>query len=130
MKVPQVLLKIFSVLIVIGGLVRLVANRQTFQSFTIGELWVSHPYFSYVYRVLGAFVVYSGATMFVIAHAPFRYATILKVCGFCFLFVSMVMFVAGYTLHMTLVHYAFDFLFCVSVATVCFLLGYQREKSV
>jgi len=119
----QVTLRILSILIIIGGLVRLVANAQTFQSFMIGELWMSHPYFIYIYRMLGAFVVSTGVTMFVIAHDPVRYARILRVWGFCFLFVAVVMFLVGYFLRMTFVHYAFDFTFCVLIALTCFSFG-------
>ena len=122
----QVLLKVISVLIVFGGLVRLVANRQTFQSFMIEELWVPHPYFIYVYRILGAFTVFTGITMFVTSHDPIRYVRVLRVWGFCFLFISIVMFIAGYSLHMSFLHYAFDFIFCFLIALVCFSFGTQR----
>ena len=119
----QVALRILSILVIIGGLVRLVANAQTFQSFMIGELWISHPYFIYIYRMLGAFVVSTGVTMFIIAHDPVRYAIILKVWGFCFLFVAIIMFLVGYFLRMTFIHYAFDFTFCVLIALTCFSFG-------
>jgi uncharacterized membrane protein len=124
--VQQVLLKVSSIFVMIGGLVRLLANQQTFQSFAIGELWAFHPYFTYVYKILGAFVVYAGITMFIIARDPVRYTTILKAWGFCFLFVSMVMLVAGYTLHMSFAHYGVDVIFCLFISVVCFSLGYRR----
>jgi len=119
----RIILKVVSVLITLGGVVRLVAGRQTFQSFLIGELWVGHSYFVYVYRVLGAFVVFTGITMFCIAQNPSQYSSLLKVWGFCFLFVAMVMFLAGYFLHMSFIHYAFDFAFCVLIALLCFSFG-------
>lgn len=122
----QVLLKVFSVLIVFGGLVRLVANRQTFGSFMIEELWVSHPYFIYIYRILGAFVVFAGITMFVISMDPVSYRRILRVWGYCFLFISIVMLIAGYSLHMSFIHYAFDFIFCFFIAVVCFSFTKHR----
>ena len=123
--VHQVLLKVFSVFVVIGGLVRLVANQQTFQSFMIGELWVSHPYFVYIYRVLGAFVIFAGVTIFMISQNPARYASILRVWGFCFLLVGGVMGMAGYVLDMSLLHYAIDSLFIFIIAVLCFSLGSQ-----
>ncbi|MGB7054626.1 MAG: hypothetical protein WBE28_04825 [bacterium] len=122
----QVLLKVFSVLIVLGGLVRLVANRQTFHSFMIEELWVSHPYYIYIYRILGAFVVFTGITMFVISLDPVTYRRILGVWGYCFLFISIVMLIAGHSLHMSFIYYAFDFIFCFFIAVVCFSLAKHR----
>jgi hypothetical protein len=121
--VPQVLLKIFSVLIVFGGLIRLVASQQTFQSFMIEELWVSHPYFLYIYRILGAFVVLAGITMFVMSRNPVHYSRILKLWSLCFLFIGIVMFIAGFLLNMSFLHYAFDFIFCFVIAAVLFFLG-------
>ena len=119
----QVLLKIFSVFVVLGGLVRLVANQETFRSFMIGELWVSHPYFVYVYRVLGAFVILAGVTMFVMSQDPVRYARILRVWGFCFLLVSCVMIVAGFLLSLSLLHFAIDAVFALIVALLCLSSG-------
>ena len=119
----QAILQVFSVLIVLGGLVRLIANRQTFQSFTIEELWVAHPYFVYVYRVLGAFVVLVGVTTFVISRDLVRYAGILRVWGFCFLLVSCVMLLAGYFMRLSLLHYAIDLLFTFIIAVLCLSLG-------
>lgn len=122
----QVILKVSSVLIILGGLVRLVANRQTFHSFMIEELWVSHPYFIYIYRILGAFVIFTGITMFVISLHPVSYRRILRVWGYCFLFISIVMLFAGYSLHISFIHYAFDFFFCFFIAVVCFSSAKHR----
>ncbi|KPK72281.1 hypothetical protein AMJ87_05220 [candidate division WOR_3 bacterium SM23_60] len=119
----QIILKVVSVLITVGGAVRLVANKQTFQSFLIGELWVDHSYFVYIYRVLGAFSVFVGITVFCVAQDPAQYSRLFKVWGLCFLFIAIVMFLAGYFLHMSFVHYGFDFAFCVLIALVCFSLS-------
>lgn len=123
----QVLLKIFSVFIVLGGLVRLVANQETFQSFMIGELWVSHPYFVYVYRVLGAFVILVGVTIFVMSQDPLRYARILRVWGFCFLLVSCVMTLAGFLLGLSLLHFVIDSVFAFIIAVSCLSLGRRQD---
>ena len=121
--VLQIILKVVSVLIILGGAVRLVASRQTFQSFLIGELWIGNSYFVYVYRVLGAFSIFAGITIFCVAQNPDQYSRLLKVWGFCFLFIAIVMFLTGYVLHMSFVHYGFDFTFCVLIALVCFSLS-------
>ena len=121
--VLPVLLKICAVFIVFGGLVRLVATQQTFQSFMIDELWVSHPYFVYVYRVLGAFVILVGITLFLISQDPVRYARILRVWGICFLLVGCVMLVAGYFLKLSILHYSVDAIFVFIIAVLCLSLG-------
>lgn len=122
----QGILKVISVLILIGGLVRLFAGRKIFESFLISELWSSHPYFIYVYRVLGSFVVFVGAMLFMIAHDSHRNAKLLAVCGYSFSFIACVMFLNGLFLKISFLHYAFDFSFCIIVACVCFSLSRQR----
>lgn len=124
----QVILQVLSVFIVLGGFVRLVANQQTFQSFTIAELWVSHPYFVYIYRVLGAFVVLVGVTTFVISRDFVRYARILRVWGFCFLLVGCVMLIMGYLMHLSFLHYAIDFIFAFIIAVLCLSLGARSAQ--
>lgn len=126
--VLQVSLKVLSVLIVFGGLVRIVASRQTFQSFMIEELWVAHPYFIYIYRTLGAFIALIGITMFALSQDPIRYSRLLRLWSICFLFIGIAMFVAGLLLKMSLLHYAFDFVFCFVIAAILFSLGTQRVK--
>ena len=121
--VLQIILKVVSVLIILGGAVRLVASRQTFQSFLIGELWIGNSYFVYVYRVLGAFSIFTGITILFVAQNPSQYSRLLKVWGFCFLFIAIIMFLVGYFLHMSFIHYAFDFIFCLLIALVCFSFG-------
>jgi hypothetical protein len=121
-KALQLTLKVFSVFMIFGGTVRLFAGRTMFESFLIGELWSSHPYFIYIYRVLGAFVIFAGIVVFVIARAPLRYDQLLKACGLCFSVIACVMLLGGLLLRMSLLHYAFDVTFCVILTWLCFLL--------
>jgi hypothetical protein len=124
----QVALKAISVLIILGGIVRLFAQRDVFESFLIGALWTPHPYFAYIYRVLGAFVLFAGIVIFTIALNPSRHSDLLKVCGFCFAFIACVMLLGGLLLRMSVVHYAFDCVFCIITAWVCLSFNTQRKS--
>jgi hypothetical protein len=126
-KAPQLVLKVISLAMVFGGGVRLFAERKIFESFLIDELWSFHPYFIYVYRVLGAFVLSAGILLFMITRDPVRYVTLLKVCGFCFFFIACVMLLCGLILKMSFLHYAFDSVFCVITAWVCVALEKQGK---
>jgi hypothetical protein len=126
--VRQVILRVFSLLVIFGGLMRLVASRSTFQSFLIGELWTSHPYFVYVYRLLGAFVLLIGITLFIIAQDPEKYALILRTWGVSFFMIGVLMFFAGYFVRLSLVHYLPDFAFCFIVGFVCMVVGKRRSR--
>ncbi len=128
-KMPQIVLKILALFMVIGGAVRLLANRGTFQSFMIENLWVSHPYFIYIYRVLGAFVIFAGVIIYMISCDPAHNTSMLKVAGFGFLLIGVVMVIAGHSLGMSFVHYAFDFIFSFFIAAVCFALSVRRIRN-
>ncbi|UCD05856.1 MAG: hypothetical protein JSV98_01070 [candidate division WOR-3 bacterium] len=127
-KAPQFTLKVFSVFMIFGGTIRLLAERRIFESFLIGELWSSHPYFIYIYRVLGAFVIFAGIVVFMIARAPLRYKQLLKACSLCFIFIACVMFLGGLLLRMSLLHYAFDVTFCIILAWLCFVLSKNNSR--
>lgn len=114
--------RILAVLTIFGGVVRLFAGRDTFESFLIGELWMYHPYFIYIYRVLGAFVIFSGIVLFVLANQPYRYRSLIRTFGLCYAFIACVMLLSGLLLKMAFLHYAFDFAFCIVTAWVCFAL--------
>ena len=105
---------------------RLVANESTFQSFLIGDLWASHPYFLYIYRILGAFVLLIGITLFIIARDPEKYSLILKTWGVSFFLIGVLMFFAGYFIRLSLVHYLPDLAFCFIVGFVCLVAGKRR----
>ena len=125
----QVVLKVLAILMIVGGAVRLLANQGTFQSFMIDNLWVSHPYFVYIYRVLGAFVVLAGVILYMIGRDPVRYASMLQAVAFCFSLIGVVMVIAGYALKMAFMHYAFDFFFSFLVSVVCFSLSVRRVRN-
>lgn len=118
--VKPLILKIISVLLIFGGAVRLIANRATFQSFLIEQLWSSHPYSIYIYRVLGAFVVFTGISLFTAAQNPKRYAHLLKIWSLGFVFIGIVMLLAGILLRLSLAHYAPDFAFCFIIAVTTY----------
>ncbi|KPK62225.1 hypothetical protein AMJ83_11430 [candidate division WOR_3 bacterium SM23_42] len=126
--VRRAILRFFSLLVIFGGLVRLVANRSTFQSFLIGELWTSHPYFIYIYRLLGALVLLIGVTLFIIASDPQKYALVLRTWGISFFVIGVLMLFAGYFVRLSLVHYLPDFAFCFIIGFVCMVVGKGRSE--
>jgi len=73
----KVLLTI-SLLFMLGGMVRLVANEGVFRIFAMEHLWSGDPFFVYVYRLLGAFVVWMGILLFVASQDIIRYRGIIR----------------------------------------------------
>jgi hypothetical protein len=110
------ILQIFSVLFIFGGVVRLFANRTIFRIFQMEELWVEHIYFIYIYRVLGSFVILTGLILFTISKNLEKYSNLYSVLTIGFVFIGLVMIVAGVLLKLPLIFYFTDFVFCFIVA--------------
>ena len=72
------LLLIISLLFMLGGIVRLFANQSTFGAFQMAHLWSGDPFFVYIYRLLGVFVVWMGILLFVASRDIIRYRGIIR----------------------------------------------------
>ena len=127
MKSRKVILKIFGVLMILGGLVRLFAGEQLFALAGISALWSDHPYFLYIYKVLGGFVILSGATILIISVDIARFLPLIKAWGFLFIVVGAVMTWSGASLGLLLPWYLPDILFSFLTATILLLSAYRIE---
>jgi hypothetical protein len=115
------LLQVIAVTLLVGGGVRLFANRALFERFGIGEVWLKQPYALYIYKVLGAFVILVGIITFIMAHEPERYRRLLVGLAFSFIIVGIVMIAAGALLRLPLRFYLPDPLYCFAVAGLMLL---------
>ena len=116
LKRIKVILKIIALLLVFGGLVRLFANESIFEIFGMKDLWVDHMYFNYIYRVLAAFVIFTGLLFFSVSRNIEKNINVLKAIKWGFIIVGATMTIAGYYAQLPLLYYAPDFLFCFAVA--------------
>ncbi len=102
MNLKKKILQTISVLFIIGGVVRLFANRKIFALFQMEELWTDHLYFIYIYRVLGAFVIFTGLILFTISKNLKLYSTIFPALSVGFIIIGLVMIVSGSLLNLPL----------------------------
>jgi uncharacterized membrane protein len=116
-------LQILAVTLLAGGGVRLFANRALFEIVGIGDVWSDQAYGLYIYRVLGAFVVLVGIVVFMIARDPERYRQMLAGLAGAFLFVGIVMIVAGSVLALAPRFYLPDPLYCFAVAGLILIVA-------
>jgi hypothetical protein len=71
-------LLIISLLFMLGGMVRIFANEPLFRIFAMEHLWSGDPFFVYVYKLLGAFVLWVGVMLFVSSTDVVRYKGIIR----------------------------------------------------
>lgn len=126
MNRQRTILRAVAVLFIGGGTVRLLANQAVFTLAGMGDLWVDAPYFVYVYRVLGAFVVLTGLTLWSLAAevGSTRRGVLFAELGLGL--AAVVMLVTGWHTGLPARFYVVDVVFCVGVV---FLLEWVRRRA-
>lgn len=72
------ILLIISLLFIIGGVMRLLANNSVFKIFGIASIWCDEPFFLYVYRLLGVFVIWVGIMLYIGSKDIIRYKGVIR----------------------------------------------------
>ncbi len=72
------MLFIVSILLILGGVVRILATKTLFDLFLMGELWIEHPFFIYIYRLLGAVIVWLGIVLLICSKDLLRYRAVIQ----------------------------------------------------
>lgn len=71
-------LLIISLLFMLGGVGRLVAGEGVFRIFGMAHLWLGEPFFVYVYKLLGVFVIWMGMILLVCSRDLIRYKGVIR----------------------------------------------------
>lgn len=116
MKKQKIILQIIALILIFGGVVRLLANEATFEIFKMGNLWVDDKYFIYIYRVLGAFVILTGFLFFSISRNIEKNVNVLNTMKWGLILVGTTMAIAGYHIRLPFLYYSPDFIFCYAIS--------------
>ncbi len=71
------ILLLVSIAFLVGGIVRLFANETIFRVFRMEHLWSSEPFFIYIYKLLGVFVIWAGIILLTCSRDIIRYRSII-----------------------------------------------------
>jgi hypothetical protein len=121
--------QIIAFLFILGGVVRLFANKALFAIFQMEKLWTDHLYFIYIYRVLGAFVIFTSIILFMISKNLKQYTALLPGLSVGFLIIGLVMLISGRLLNLPLIFYVLDFLFCFLIAWLFYDMRDRSKKN-
>ncbi len=124
MNKPKIL-RIISLLFILGGLGRLVANQSVFRVFGMEHLWSGEPFCIYNYRLLGVFVLWVGIILFVCAGDLIGYRGVIR--GFIlglFLFFVISLWV-GLSVGLGLKFFLVDSVFALFLVVVLYII--QKE---
>jgi len=116
----KTVIQILGVLMVMGGLIRVLANQNTFDLIYMGHLWSDHQYFIYIYKVLGAFVIFTGASFIKISTDIHKFQSLLKAWQYLFIMIGLIMIFAGFASGIHPVFFIPDFIFCFLIGALLF----------
>jgi hypothetical protein len=77
-KAKNTVLRVISILFLIGGIGRLIAAERVFRLFKIQFLWIDQPFFIYNYKVLGVFVIWVGIILFICSNDVTKYKSLIR----------------------------------------------------
>jgi hypothetical protein len=118
-------LLIISLILMIGGIGRLVANEAIFRAFHMGHLWLNQPFAWYNYKLLGVFVLWMGIILFVCSRDVVRYRGIIRASILGLLFFLVVSLVAGFASGLEIQYFLVDSIF--SLILILLLLIIQKQ---
>jgi len=111
------ILLIISLAFIVGGIGRLVANEGVFRIFQMAHLWSGEPFFIYIYKLLGVFVIWVGIVLFVCSKDVVRYRSVIRgsILGLGLFFVVSLLtgFITGLGLRFFLVDSIFSLILIV-----------------
>jgi hypothetical protein len=113
-----ILLRLVAATLLLGGTVRVFASKTLFQTFGIGEIWMGTPYATYIYRVLGGFVILSGILLMTVSGAQEKYRGFLKGYALGFAIIGLIMVGAGLASGLAARYYLPDPIYCFLIAAL------------
>jgi hypothetical protein len=118
-------LLIISLILILGGIGRLVANEAIFRAFHMGQLWLNQPFAWYNYKLLGVFVLWMGLILLVCSRDVIRYRGIIRVSVLGLLLFLVISLVAGFVSGLEIQYFLVDSIF--SLILIVLFLIIQRE---
>jgi len=115
-------LLIISLLFMLGGVGRLVANESIFRIFAMEHLWLGDPFFLYIYKLLGVFVLWMGILLFVSSRDVIRYRGIIRGSILGLLLFFVVSLLTGLSVGLKLQYFLVDSIFSLILVLLLYII--------
>jgi len=116
------LLLIISLLFMLGGIGRLVANESVFRIFAMEHLWSGEPFFIYIFKLLGVFVIWMGILLFVSSRDVIRYRGIIRGSILGLLLFFVVSLLTGLSVGLKLQYFLVDSIFSLILVLLLYII--------
>lgn len=81
MKIKEIILKSFAIILFIGGILRVLAAQVIFHTMKVDDFWVEDDYYKFVNKIMGAFFILCGFIFWSVAKDIIRFRFVLKPFG-------------------------------------------------
>ena len=124
------ILLLISLAFIIGGVVRILANEDVFRLFRMEHLWSNEPFFVYIYKLLGVFVLWMGILLFIASQDVKRYKGMVlgSIVGLGVFFV--VSLVTGFSTGLEFLYFIVDSVFSLFLVVVLYLIYRNASASI
>jgi hypothetical protein len=119
------ILLIISLLFMVGGVARLLANENILRILGMEHLWSHEPFFLYIYRLLGVFVIWAGIILFVCSKDMIRYRGVIRGSVLALILFFLVSLLTGLSVGLELRFFLVDSIF--SFFLIIVLLVIQKD---
>lgn len=119
------ILLIISLAFLLGGIGRLVANEGVFRIFGMEHLWSGEPFFIYIYKLLGVFVIWMGIVLFVCSKDVVKYRSIIRGSILALLLFFVVSLLTGFVTGLGLKFFLVDSIFSLILIVLLYII--QKE---
>ena len=119
------ILLIISLCFIVGGIGRLVANEGVFRIFRMEHLWSGEPFFIYIYKLLGVFVIWVGIVLFVCSKDVIKYRSIIRGSILALTLFFIVSLLIGFITGLGLKFFLVDSIFSLILIVLLYII--QKE---
>lgn len=116
------ILLIISILFLIGGIGRLLVNEGIFRFLMMEHLWSGDPFFVYIYRLLGVFVIWIGIILFICSKDIVRYRSMIIGSILALALFFVVSLVTGLCVGLGLRFFLVDSIFSLFLVVVLYVI--------
>lgn len=116
------ILLIISLAFLVGGIGRLVASEGVFRIFRMEHLWSGEPFFIYIYKLLGVFVIWMGIVLFVCSKDVVKYRSIIRGSILALLLFFVVSLLTGFVTGLGLKFFLVDSIFSLLLVVLFYII--------
>jgi hypothetical protein len=117
-----IILRVISIVFLIGGIGRLIATESVFRLFKMQHLWFDQSFFIYNYKVFAVFVIWVGIVLFICSKDVAKYKPIIRGSILALIIFFLVSLFTGILTGLGLRFYLVDSIFSLILIVLLYII--------